>query len=168
MQKPVDTLARLRDKHVAWRGTSVATLNRVLQAEHYETFELRATVEPAGANAIGWKVLSGNGAFTEVGYDGSRGELFVDRTYSGVTKFSRDFPARTVAPLAAGNSALSLTILVDRSTIEVFAQRGRVAMTNLVYPPAGAKGIEFYARDTVPRRIMVDLWSLRSTWMQPD
>jgi len=168
VQKPVDTLARMRDKHIAWRGTSVATLNRVLKAEHYESFELRATEEPASGGAIGWKLLAGKGAFTEVGYDGSRGELFVDRTHSGVTSFSRDFPARTVAPLTTGNTPLSLTILVDRSTIEVFGQGGRVAMTNLVYPPAGAEGIAFYAHDTTPRRITVDLWSLRSTWTQPD
>jgi len=99
-----------------------------------------------------------------VGYDGVRGELFVDRTHSGVTSFSPDFPARTSAALSAGDDRISLTILVDRSTVEVFAQGGRVVMSNLVYPPAEAEGIEFYAGDGRPMKINVELWSLRCAW----
>ena len=34
-------------------------------------------------------------------------------------------------------------------------------MTNLVYPPAGATGIEFYAENAP---ISVDLWQLSSAW----
>ena len=75
----------------------------------------------------------------------ANGELFVDRTHSGITDFSKDFPARTSAPFVLGNAPLDLTILVDRSTVEVFAQGGKVAITNLVYPPAGAEGMEVSA-----------------------
>lgn len=163
VQKPVEAVARLRDKHVEWRGTSPTELNRVLQTEHYSSYELKTTVASARAAMIEWKLLAGNHAFTEVGYDGARNELFVDRAHSGVTGFSRDFPVRTVAPLTIGDAPLSLTILVDRSTIEVFAQGGRVAMTTLAYPPSAAQGMEFYSRGGHPGQITVDLWSLRST-----
>jgi len=164
VQRPVEELARLRDRHVEWRGASVAALNQALKTFRGESFELRTTV--AGAGAFRWRVLASDGAFTEVGYDASRGELFVDRTHSGNTGFNRDFPTRTAAPLAVGHAPLSLTILVDRSTIEVFAQGGRIAMTNLVYPTAGAQGIEFDSGDSKPSEITVDLWSLRSAWTQ--
>ncbi len=163
IQKPVETLERLRDKHLEWRGTNVAALNQALNAFRERSFELH-TIVTSGVT-FGWKLLAADGAFSEAGYNASRGELFVDRTHSGVTGFSPDFPARTVAALASGNAPVSLTILVDRSTIEVFAQGGRVAMTNLVYPPAGPPAIEFYARGDPPRQIAVDLWGLRSAWM---
>ena len=166
VQEPVEAVANLREKRVEWHGTSPAELNRVLQMEHHSSFELQTTVARAEGATVGWKLLAGDGAFTEVGYDGARNELFVDRTRSGVTGFSRYFPVRTVAPVTTGDAALSMTILVDRSTIEVFAQGGRVAMTNLVYPPAGAQAMEFYARGKQTRRITVNLWSLRSTWAQ--
>ena len=164
VQKPVEAIARLRDKHVEWHGTNVAELNRLLKPEHEESFEIQTTVALGGGATVGWKLLAGDGAFTEVGYDGTRNELFVDRTHSGIVGFSRDFPVRTVAPLITGKAPLSMTILVDRSTIEVFAQGGRVAMTNLAYPPAGAQAMEFYSRGEQPGQIAVDLWSLRSTW----
>jgi fructan beta-fructosidase len=166
VQKPVAAIATLRDKHFEWHGTSAAELNRALKTAHYSSFELQTTVVRVGGATIGWKLLAGDGAFTEVGYDGARSELFVDRTHSGVTGFSRDFPVRTVAPITIGNAPLSMTILVDHSTIEVFVQGGRAAMTNLVYPPAGAQAMEFYSRGEQPAQITVDLWSLRSTWAQ--
>jgi len=164
VQRPVEAIAQLRGKHIGWRGTSVTELNRILHTEHYSSFELETTVARVAGGTIGWKLLAGDSASIEIGYDGARSELFVDRTHSGVVGFSRDFPLRTAAPLAIGEAPLSMTILVDRSTVEVFAQGGRVAMTNLVYPPAGADGIELYSRGERPGQITVDLWSLRSTW----
>ena len=113
---------------------------------------------------FGWNLLAGQGKRTTVGY--ANGQLFLDRTQSGVTDFSKDFPARVSAPLAIGNAPLELTILVDRSTVEVFAQGGRVAMTNLVYPAAGANGIEFYSGDGKARAIGVEAWELKSVWKE--
>ena len=153
-QMPVDAVEKLRGRHFSWHGGDVAELNRALRENAPGgSYELHAVGE------IGWKVLTGSGKYTEIGY--RNGELFVDRTHSGVTDFSPAFPARTAAPLPTGGTPLELTILVDRSTVEVFAQSGRVAMTNLVYPPSGANGIEFSA-ETGP--ISVDLWQLSSAW----
>ena len=114
------------------------------------------------AGALQWRLLTGRGKYTTVGYAG--GQLFVDRTQSGITDFSKDFPARTAAPLPLGNAPLDLTILVDRSTIEVFAQGGQVAMTNLVYPPPDAQGMEFSADEAKTANIRVDLWELKPAW----
>jgi fructan beta-fructosidase len=169
IQGPVEALARLRGKHFGWHGSSVAELNRALKsrAPRERSFEVRTTMTPASGE-VGVKLLAGGGAYTEVGFDGVRGALFVDRTHSGATGFSRDFPARTVAPLALNGESLALTILVDRSTIEVFAQQGRVALTNLAYPPPGAHSIEFYTRGDKPVQLSVDLWPLKSTWVRSD
>jgi len=52
---------------------------------------------------------------------------------------------------------------VDRSTVEVFAQRGAVAISSLAYPPPGAQGIEFQANGK-PGRATVDITYLKSTW----
>ena len=60
-----------------------------------------------------------------IGYDAAAGELYVDRTRSGDVGFSRDFPGVQRAPLAARNGKVHLRILVDWSSVEVFADRGR-------------------------------------------
>ena len=102
--------------------------------------------------------------FTTIGYDARKHELYVDRTHSGNTGFSADFPARTAAPLAAGGEPLELTILVDRSTLEVFAQGGRVAISTLIYPPEGPLTLEFFSPSGRQGRIAVERWNLASTW----
>ena len=159
-QMPVDAIQQLRGRHFTWRGEDVVRLNQALRENAPGgSFELHSIVSPGTPGEIGWKVLVGGGKYTTIGY--RDGGLFVDRTHSGDTGFSPAFPARTTAPLSTGGAPLDLTILVDRSTVEVFAQSGRVAMTNLVYPPPEARGIEFYGH---PESISVDLWQLSSAW----
>ena len=166
VQEPIEAIERLRGGHFAWRGQNAAELNLALkQKVHWSSFELRSTALPGAAGEVAWRLTAGGGKYTTVGYAG--GELFVDRTQSGVTDFSKDFPARTSAPLAIGNSPLELRILVDRSTVEVFAQGGKVAITNLFYPPAGAQGMEFFAGGVKAGPIRVDVWELRSAWKSP-
>ena len=163
VQQPTGAIEGLRGVHFAWSGQNVAELNLALKEKvRWNSFELRSTVLPGAAGAVAWRLLAGGGKYTTVGY--ANGELFVDRTQSGVTDFSKDFPARTSAPLAIGNAPLELTILVDRSTVEVFAQGGQVAMTNLVYPPAGAQGMDLSAGGVKGGRIRVEAWELKPVW----
>jgi fructan beta-fructosidase len=162
-QMPVEAIQQLHAGHFSWQGQSVAGLNRALQEQaRGDSLELRSEVSLGTAAEAGFRVLAGSGRYTTVGY--RNGELFVDRTRSGATDFSPAFPARTAVRLDLESKPLGLTILLDRSTVEVFAQSGRVALTDLVYPPAGAQGIEFYAAGGSPGPIRVDVWPLRSSW----
>ena len=56
----------------------------------------------------------------------------MDRTLSGKTDFSRDFAAITTAPVYGKMN--KLRIFIDKSSIEVFDNDGKMAMTNLVFP----------------------------------
>ena len=56
----------------------------------------------------------------------------MDRTLSGKTDFSSDFVAVTTAPVYGKMN--KLRIFIDKSSIEVFDNDGKMAMTNLVFP----------------------------------
>ena len=56
----------------------------------------------------------------------------MDRTLSGKTDFSSDFAAITTAPVYGKMN--KLRIFIDKSSIEVFDNDGKMAMTNLVFP----------------------------------
>lgn len=56
----------------------------------------------------------------------------MDRTLSGKTDFSSDFAAITTAPVYGKMN--KLCIFIDKSSIEVFDNDGKMAMTNLVFP----------------------------------
>ena len=57
----------------------------------------------------------------------------MERSESGLTDFSADFPAMTVAP-AADTDLIRLRLFVDRSSIEAFGDGGKFVMTNRVFP----------------------------------
>jgi sucrose-6-phosphate hydrolase SacC (GH32 family) len=147
VQQPIDSLEQLRRPR-----------------QESDTFELQATIPLGTAKEVGWKLLAGDGSFTLIGFDREKQQLFVDRTHSGDSSFSKDFAARTTAPLRLDNAQLHLRVLVDHSSIEVFAQDGRVAMTNLVFPPPGPRRIEFYSKGGEAGPITSLQWTLGSIW----
>jgi fructan beta-fructosidase len=98
-----------------------------------------------------------------VGYDQEKRRLIVDRTHSGITNFSPDFPARITAPLEVGEE-LKLHLLVDHSSVEVFAMDGRVAMTNLIFPEGGIRKVESYSQEGQSGLVHIVGRPLRSIW----
>jgi sucrose-6-phosphate hydrolase SacC (GH32 family) len=87
-------------------------------------------------------------------------KLYVDRTRSGGTML-KDFSSRTEAPLAAGRP-FDLHVVVDRSSVEVFAQGGTVAMTNLVLPSGTGVRMEMFGAAGL--RGTFRMWELNPVW----
>lgn len=87
----------------------------------------------AGCNSVELTLANGLGEEVAVRCDFGSGELSMDRRRSGITGFSKDFPAVTVAPLPDGDS-FALRLYVDRASLELFEETGRLAMTNLLFP----------------------------------
>ena len=65
-------------------------------------------------------------------YNASTETFTMDRTKSGDTSFSNDFPAITKAPTRG--KVKTLQIFIDKSSVEVFDVDGKMAMTNIVFP----------------------------------
>lgn len=95
----------------------------------------------------------------ELIYEPASRQISFDRTRGNVDVDAR-FPSRTAAQLdIAAGQPLTLRIFVDRSSVEVFADGGRVTMTNLVYPTeAHAPAL------TSGAAVKVEAWALRSIW----
>ncbi|HEX3684693.1 MAG TPA: glycoside hydrolase family 32 protein [Bryobacteraceae bacterium] len=158
LQEPVDELEGLKG-HTSDIGRAVSSTNG-------RSFELESEMRLGTAQEVGWKLLAADGSYTLVGYDQRGHKLFVDRTHSGLTGFSKDFASRNEAPLYLRDHTLRLRVLVDRCSVEVFAQDGEVAMTELVFPPAGAKAIERWERGGKAGSVKAQLADLRSIWPQ--
>ena len=78
-------------------------------------------------------VLSNSkGEQVTMNYDAPANTFTMDRTKSGDSSFSDAFAAKTVAPTYGKVS--QLRIFVDKCSIEAFDAKGKMAMTNLVFP----------------------------------
>ncbi len=164
-QEPVDSLQQLRSEHVEAKSQSLDQINREFQRSHIaetHTFELTTSMSVDAARQIGWRFLHQDGSMTAIGYEREKGTIFIDRTHSGLIGFNPAFPSRMEAPLKIAG-VLRLRVLVDRCSVEVFADGGRIAMTSLVFPPTDASGVEAYASGGRPGPSSATLWSLKST-----
>lgn len=164
IQQPAAELQALRSAHWQTRATP-DKINRALRDLPVgQSFDLDTEI-PLGSNRqIGWNLVANDGAYTSIGYDRAARKLFVDRTHSGLTGFSNKFPARTEAPLTLSGDSLHLQILVDRCSVEVFADHGRIAMTNLIFPPSMPPRPELWTKGGEAGEAKVDLTQFRSAW----
>ena len=88
---------------------------------------------------------------TLVGINTEKGLLFLDRTHSGKTDWSPDFPARMTARLKHPQlGSIHLEIVVDKNSVEVFADDGETVLSSLIYPSESSQGLSFYATPMPP------------------
>jgi sucrose-6-phosphate hydrolase SacC (GH32 family) len=97
--------------------------------------EINLTFNAGKSKVVNFSLSNEAGEHVDFVYDVTKSTVSMDRNNSGITDFSLDFPAVTVAPThSAKKGQLSLRIFIDRSSIELFEAKGRFAMTNLVFP----------------------------------
>ncbi len=68
-----------------------------------------------------------------VGYDQATNRYYIDRSRSGELDFHLGFGARYYAPRISTGEEISLTIVMDASSIEVFADEGLTVMTAVFF-----------------------------------
>lgn len=77
-------------------------------------------------------------------YDFTASTFSCDRTGSGIVDFHEAFPIVSVAPLEKADS-YSLRLFVDKCSVEAFDEKGRFAMSNLVFPHESYSGMRLTA-----------------------
>lgn len=75
-------------------------------------------------------------------------EFRMSRNKSGITDFdpTETFTNDTISPLYGGFEIISLLILVDTCSIEIFGNGGKFTMTNLVFPQEPYNNIRFFSK----------------------
>jgi sucrose-6-phosphate hydrolase SacC (GH32 family) len=124
--------------------------------------EIAVELHPADAKRVGLRLRAGAGHHTDLTYDVRTGILELDRRQSGLTDFSPAFPLPTRVPLTLPAGVLRLRVIVDRCSIEVFANDGIVYLPALIFAPQDATGIQLLAEGGEPRLSALNLWALAS------
>ena len=128
-----------------------------------DALELVVVLEDVRAEEVGVKVAVGDGKETVVGYDVRKKLLFLDRTRSGMN-FHHEFPARNTAPMPDAGGKVLLHVWLDRSSVEVLGLGGLVSITQRIYPPPGARGVELYAKGGNAKLVTLNARKLKSAW----
>jgi sucrose-6-phosphate hydrolase SacC (GH32 family) len=157
-QRPVRELQALR---VSAKPAVVVDAGSLPPAADIELEVRRGT--PGGA---GVRLTSAVGEQVTIGVAGEPPELFVDRRRSRATPFHEAYPGRHAGPVRWREDRVTLRILFDRTTLEVFANDGETVISERVYPTRPFERLEV----VTGRGVIADgvaVWELRSVWERP-
>ena len=100
-----------------------------------------------------------------VGYDQDQHQYFIDRTKSGKIDFQKDFAGRHIAPRLTDDASMNISLVLDASSVELFADDGLTVMTSLVFPNKPFSQIQVESSDILSIK-KITYTSLKSIWKQ--
>ena len=129
------------------------------------TLDLDQTFAPGSASQFGLNVHVGNGQQTQIGYDSTTHEVYIDRTKSGDVSFDPTFASVQRAPLATdAQGHVRLHVLVDTSSVEVFTDQGQVVLTDQIFPSPSSNDVTLFANNGTATLVSGTGWHMASIW----
>jgi fructan beta-fructosidase len=127
-------------------------------------FELELKFDPGVVERVfGIRLYTDNTHWTEIGFDRNTSQFYMDRTKASATAIATNFPAKTVAPIVASRP-YHIRLVIDRSSIEAYAQGGTIAMTNLIFPTSPTTRVAPFSSTGNPVPVTGKIWNLHSIW----
>ena len=160
-QRPIAELRQWRQTPHEWRNVHLSPGKSIEFDLQTGTLEIRAEFEPDTAANFGLKIRKGESEETIIGYNTTQRLLYIDRTRSGITDFHDDFPCKHGMLAALQNGKINLHIIVDHASVEVFAQNGEHAMTDLIFPDPGSCSLEVFTEEGGMRLIGLTVYPIR-------
>lgn len=142
IQRPIPELHAQRGAPQRWPAAALGPDQPPLTAQTGPAFEVVA--EFSGVTApveLRLGVRMGAATQTVIGYQAETQRVYVDRTRSGAVDFHPDFAGRHTAEAPLEGGRLRLNVWVDHTSVEVFAQAGQTALTDLIFPELEAQGL---------------------------
>jgi sucrose-6-phosphate hydrolase SacC (GH32 family) len=167
VQRPVREVASLRKSLFSLANQAIGPAGLDLgPSASGSVLELVLEISAGDAKKFGVQVFKGPDEATVIGYDVAPQQLYIDRGKSGVVAIQDNvakqphLPSLDQAPLRLENGKLRLHLLLDRSMVEVFANDGQVAMTNLVFPKPQSTGVALFSEGGSAQLVKAEVWRL--------
>lgn len=99
----------------------------------------------------------------EIGYDEKTNAYYIDRSKSGIVDFNPEFPKLISAPRISSSSVTRFELIVDASSVEVFADNGLTVLTSTYFTknPYNKLSIKKNKETEVKNAVLT---GLRSIW----
>jgi fructan beta-fructosidase len=98
-----------------------------------------------------------------IGYDKKQNRYFIDRTKAGKADFHKEFAARHTAPRFATADKMDMILIIDVSSVEMFADEGISVMTEIFFPAKPYNKIRIQSPEKVTIKNLA-YSNLKSIW----
>lgn len=133
---PVKELQKLRQETVLIKPQTLADTLDLSETYNLKSplLELQLNLAVSPGQEVVLRFSNNKGEHLDVGYSAKDKQLFIDRSKAGKADFKPEFAARHSTPLALQNGQLKLHLFLDVASVEVFANDGKVVMTDIFFP----------------------------------
>lgn len=154
--KPIEGLARLSMNKDAFHKSGI---------RNGFTQEITApSVFKLTVAARDFSLVFHNGTDTlKLGFDAGSRQFFIDRTNAGRSSFNKGFAIKATAPRLGSGAMIDLTVVLDRSSVELFADHGLTGMTAICFPHKPYEHFSFYSPSENKDNVLI-YSALRSVW----
>ena len=166
---PVPEIKTLRKEKKEIPAFTVANDYHIdsLLADNDGAYELALEITVGEAEIMGFNLFNDKGEKVDIYFNLPEKRLVMDRTKSGIVDFGKksvsheievhdrrkttsinyidDFALATWAPIKKENK-YALDIFIDKCSVEIFLNGGKVAMTNLIFPSEPYNRMCFYSK----------------------
>ena len=98
-----------------------------------------------------------------IGFEKSNNRFYIDRTQSGNVSFNKTFPGRFYAPRISDKSSTNAEIIIDKASVELFADDGSTVMTCIFFPTSPFTNIEFVSPQKMDLKLLQCI-KMKSIW----
>ncbi|WP_338122966.1 glycoside hydrolase family 32 protein [Anoxybacillus flavithermus] len=162
LMKPVPELQLLREGHVRMESISIreGTYTLPVKDDRLELL-VRFSLTDFRGNAFGVKVRCSS--------DGSEETIFRYDVKDSIVTFDRNRSGKGEggirrAVLDKQEDVVTFHVFIDRSSVELFVNGGRLVMTGRIYPSETSQGIKLFAEGGILTVLSVEAWTLQDIW----
>ncbi len=168
ISKPVSELVGLRNqsdtfniKAQIFTGEKEILSDKIslMQSEMLFDFNL----SDSAVDSVGIILENGLNEKFILGYSTVQKQFYIDRREAGNTRFSKEFAGISTAPYTAG-PALKFHMFVDASSVELFADDGRLVITTLVFPTEKFTRLKIFSKGAEVLLKRAELHGIERIW----
>lgn len=121
------------------------------------TFDLSKTT----AQDLGVVLSNSKGEKVLIGYEKSSNRFYIDRTEGGKLDFEKRFSGRHYAKRETTNNLLKMNLHIDVASVELFADDGALAMTDIFFPNEDFNQAAIFSKNGTAQVVKGEVWRLK-------
>ncbi len=160
---PVKEMDGLSLKPVVFHNLEINNHSVLSKKSGATSLPCRINLNMAAASDFSITLSNEAGEYIKLGYNKSDNRYFIDRTHAGKADFADNFAATHTAPRLSNAPGLNLSLIVDVSSVELFADNGMTVMTEIFFPSKPFGKIDLQSpKNTVLKELTIT--ALRGIW----
>ena len=166
---PIDEIEQLRERKITLNPFIVSGKKDMTKEVPFglSTIEIIADFslpQTGKASEFGFELSNSKGENVAIGYSNQLNKFMIDRQNSGKTDFSKDFKGVYYSCELKPEKSISMHLIVDVASVELFGQSGKVAMTDIFFPNELFNCLNVYSKGGSAICERVTIYKLNNIW----